>query len=197
MDNKTPQFCSHIPTGATTSCNRAPRYAVDFDGGWLSAGACGREHLAALVARQGRPHRAPAVGLHLQAVEGPGNHPRPRRRLKRAMVDRIAMTDFQRIQAQLLARCRLPPASWSKRFAREIGALAQTPDAALSPREAAALERLCWTFRRQLPEQYVPARKPPPAESVPPVEAARQPRRPTPRQAARLAKLERAMRGEW
>jgi hypothetical protein len=46
--SKDPEFCSHIPSGATVSCNRTPRYALEFDG-WLPAGACGREHLAALV----------------------------------------------------------------------------------------------------------------------------------------------------
>lgn len=117
----------------------------------------------------------------------------------RVAVPRRPMTFLERVRALQLAGCRLPPASWSKRFAQDMAARAGMDEPAITEREALALERLCWTFRRLLAarglKRLVPSQKPQPA----PPRARPAPRpRPLHWKARQLKeKYDKAMRGEW
>lgn len=87
---------------------------------------------------------------------------------ERPKVPRRPMTHEERLRALHLAALRYAPGTWSKRFAREVGARVGTDNATITDREAKAMERLAWTFRRQLQKKglgrFVPASKPPPAQ---------------------------------
>lgn len=54
--------------------------------------------------------------------------------------------DYRTIQA--LARCTFPPASWVKRFVRNLAAY--PPEKELSEKQRAALARTAWHYRKQL-----------------------------------------------
>lgn len=113
------------------------------------------------------------------------------------------MTPLQRRRAEWLARCRFPAASWSKRFAGEMSTRTGL-EAVATWREAAALERLCWTYRAQLRAllakhgepvlDLVPPCKPPPALPKP---AAPRTIRVNAKAAALTEKYRRAMEGRW
>jgi hypothetical protein len=60
------------------------------------------------------------------------------------------MTEEDRRMARRLARCTFPVASWDKRFVREVAAAAQAPEAKITPKMRAQLERLTHRYRRQL-----------------------------------------------
>lgn len=61
------------------------------------------------------------------------------------------MTDAERAAARALSGCRLPPASWIKRFSRDMAARAeQTDAAALSEKQREWLWKLTHKFRRQM-----------------------------------------------
>jgi hypothetical protein len=55
-----------------------------------------------------------------------------------------------RQQARRLARCSFLPGSWDKRFARDLAARAEDPEATITEKQAAALARLTQRYRRQL-----------------------------------------------
>jgi len=74
------------------------------------------------------------------------------------------MADLAARRVQALAGCRFLPGHPHKRFARQVAAQL-AGGGALTERQAAYLELLCWTYRRQLPPGLAPERKPPP---VPP-----------------------------
>lgn len=89
-----------------------------------------------------------------------------------AHVQRNLMTPLQQRRARWLAHCRFAPATFDKRFARELGARLHAPEPLISWREAATLERLCWRYRGQLAQllardgeprlDLIPEKEPPP-----------------------------------
>lgn len=122
----------------------------------------------------------------------------------RTVKPRRPMTDLERLRALHLGNCTFPVASWAKRFARDMGSVARGVDPAITDREAAALERLAWAYRRQLaraPAGVVPAVKP--APNVAPAFAGECPgqepksARVSEKDRRRAEKLARAMKGEW
>lgn len=61
------------------------------------------------------------------------------------------MTENERDCAFALSHCRFQPASFDKRFARDMAARATSrPDDPLSERQHATLVRIVWHYRRQL-----------------------------------------------
>lgn len=71
------------------------------------------------------------------------------------------MTPRQADIARALHRCTFQPGIGAKRFAREMAQasrLRETPE--LTERQAAWLESLAWTYRRQMPAPLVPLEKP-------------------------------------
>lgn len=126
-------------------------------------------------------------------------------------IQRRPMTLPERTRAQAIGLTRMPGATWAKRFSRELrervlGAGADGQPPLISEREAAALVRLCWTFRRQLGDALVPNQKerswavevrdrPRPGQpAAPPSTPLERLRRRKPEQAA---KYERALQGRW
>lgn len=66
------------------------------------------------------------------------------------------MTPAQISMATGLARVTFPPASNTKRFARDMADLAtQQPDKPLTQRQAQYLAEACVRYRRQLPAEVV------------------------------------------
>jgi hypothetical protein len=65
-------------------------------------------------------------------------------------VDKQPMTPEQRSKADLLRHCTFLPASFEKRFARDMYALSQHEDAALSAKQAAFLDKCYWRYRKQV-----------------------------------------------
>lgn len=57
------------------------------------------------------------------------------------------MTDQQRKWIQELTRCTFQPGSWEKRFVRDLAAL--SPYDVLTERQAAALHRTAYRYRKQ------------------------------------------------
>jgi hypothetical protein len=85
--------------------------------------------------------------------------------MPKAPIPRRPFTEKEHKQALALARCRFLPASPDKRFARDIVTLSTADAAAERPvgiteRQAEHLQRLCWKYRRQIPEDLVPASAP-------------------------------------
>jgi hypothetical protein len=78
------------------------------------------------------------------------------------MADYRPMSDLERARARALGACRFPTACFSKRFARTIAAQATSGE--ITEKQAAMLERLCWTYRRQIPRELVPAEEPAPVD---------------------------------
>lgn len=58
------------------------------------------------------------------------------------------MTD-ERVAIEALARCRFPPATFAKRFARSLNE--RKENSVLTPRQRHTLHQVCHHFRRQLP----------------------------------------------
>lgn len=65
--------------------------------------------------------------------------------------ERTPMTDDERAVALALGKVNYLPASWDKRFGRDMAALAQQPDAALTEPQRTSLWRLRHRYRRQIP----------------------------------------------
>jgi hypothetical protein len=114
---------------------------------------------------------------------------------------RRQMTELERLRALHLGSCGFPVGSWAKRFAREMSDIARS-EGAITDREAAALERLAWTYRRQLagaPAGVVPGVKP--ERPSRPLRVVTEPGIKRDRMSAkaknRAEKLARAMKGEW
>lgn len=58
--------------------------------------------------------------------------------------------------ALALGRCSFPPASWDKRFCRDMAWAAEhSPEAVFTERQAAHLLRLAHKYRRQLPTKIM------------------------------------------
>ena len=89
----------------------------------------------------------------------PSAPPAPQVKRSRGPVVRRPFTPLEQERAETLVGCRLPPASFTKRFARTIAEVAGG-DLGITEPQAIRLEALCWTFRRQLPTRLVPASKP-------------------------------------
>src|SRR5262245_36189733 len=61
------------------------------------------------------------------------------------------MTEAERHAARALAGCRFTPASWEKRFARDMGEYARTPGyGSLTERQRENLWYLVYRYRRQI-----------------------------------------------
>jgi hypothetical protein len=56
-------------------------------------------------------------------------------------------------QVAALARAMMPPGCWDKRFVRDV---AGRDAATLTDKQKAAVQRLLWKYRRQLPKHLVP-----------------------------------------
>lgn len=76
---------------------------------------------------------------------------RPKR--EQSVYRRMTADEIQ--MAQALLRCSFPIASWSKRFARQVGAQAAAQEPKITQRQADAMYRLMHTYRRQLPSALV------------------------------------------
>lgn len=122
----------------------------------------------------------------------------------RTVKPRRPMTDLERQRALHVGRCTFPVASWAKRFASDMESVARGSEPDITEREAAALERLAWTYRRQLaraPAGVVPAVKP--APNVAPAFAGECPgqepksARVSEKDRRRAERLARAMKAEW
>lgn len=69
-----------------------------------------------------------------------------------ASKERTPMTDRERYAARCLARCTFRIASYNKRFARAMGAIANEDDGALTQNQRNNLWRLVYRYRRQIPD---------------------------------------------
>jgi hypothetical protein len=71
------------------------------------------------------------------------------------------MTDLQKMRARALGQATICKGTPSKRFVEQLAYWADhQSDRELSPKQAAFLACLCWTFRRQIPASLVPAENP-------------------------------------
>jgi len=86
--------------------------------------------------------------------------PEPPPKPPREKVAYREVTELEYQRALALSGCRFPPATFAKRFARELKHQVIAREE-ITDRQAACLERFCWTYRRQLPDQLVPPTKPP------------------------------------
>lgn len=60
------------------------------------------------------------------------------------------MTDAEKAIAYALSLCRFPPATWTKRFARDLGDQARALAPVITDRQAAALLKVAHHYRNQL-----------------------------------------------
>lgn len=60
------------------------------------------------------------------------------------------MTDLEIEAATQLGRCRLPPATSTKRLCRHMAAQAQADEPKITDKQAEYLWKFCWTYRRQI-----------------------------------------------
>jgi len=61
------------------------------------------------------------------------------------------MTTEQIEKAKQLSRCRFLPGSFDKRFARDMGSIAENkPDHELTEKQSAYLDKLAYKYRRQI-----------------------------------------------
>ena len=79
-----------------------------------------------------------------QATEPPAEKP------KREPARWRPMTDLEIEAAKALGRCRLPPATSTKRLALHMAAQAAKDEPQITDRQAEYLWRFCWTYRRQI-----------------------------------------------
>lgn len=79
---------------------------------------------------------------------------------------RRPMTDLEKRRAIALGPLRYPVGRFPKGFARDMAALAREANPEVTERQAATLDRLAWTYRKQLccrgAGEVVPAEEPPP-----------------------------------
>jgi hypothetical protein len=68
-------------------------------------------------------------------------------------------TELEAKRALALARCTLPPASMTKRFARDLKYQIER-DYHIAEKQAAFLAVCCYRFRRQMPAELVPETPP-------------------------------------
>lgn len=59
------------------------------------------------------------------------------------------MTEEQQNLIKALARCRFGAGSWDQRFVHDLRE--KPPTYELTPKQSEQLERVAWTYRRQLP----------------------------------------------
>lgn len=74
-------------------------------------------------------------------------------------VEKREATELEKARANALAYCSFAPGSFAKRFARDLNTQVHSTGA-ISEKQAATLERMCWAYRRQLPAGLVPSEKP-------------------------------------
>lgn len=87
------------------------------------------------------------------------------------------MTPYERDLIEALDACSIFQATRAARFVRDLAGVARLePDRTVSVRERALLEILAWRFRRQMPERFVPERRPPDLPKRPRVARRRSPR---------------------
>lgn len=71
------------------------------------------------------------------------------------------MTPYEIELANALWSCTFRPGSSEKRFCRNMADLARvSPDRELSLRQRHYMEIMAWRYRRQMPAEYVPDKKP-------------------------------------
>lgn len=71
------------------------------------------------------------------------------------------MTPYEIELADALGSCQFLPASRDKRFCRNMADLARvSPDQELTLRQRHYMEIMAWRYRRQMPTEYVPDKKP-------------------------------------
>jgi hypothetical protein len=70
------------------------------------------------------------------------------------------ITDLEKQQALALACCTLPPATMTKRFARDLKAQVETRGE-ITEKQAAYLLVCCYRYRRQIDSKLVPSDPPP------------------------------------
>lgn len=92
---------------------------------------------------------APSADPHEKADEA------PRPVGKREPVVWRPMTDLEQRAALALGRCRLPPASGTKRLAGHIAEQAQRPEPVITDKQAVYLWQFCHRFRRQISDRNV------------------------------------------
>ena len=68
---------------------------------------------------------------------------------------RTPMTDLDRRAAECLHGCVFVPGTATKRFARDMAALARSPDAAITEAQRAYLFTACHRFRRQISDREI------------------------------------------
>ncbi len=88
------------------------------------------------------------------------------------------LTEMERDRARALVRCKLPPASMTKRFAGRLNGQAGYESAQITDKQAAFLAVCCYRFRRQFQKDdatasLVPA-EPPPGYETPKMARERQ-----------------------
>lgn len=60
------------------------------------------------------------------------------------------MTALEKLAAEQLGGCRLPPGTATKRLARSLAAQAAAEEPKITDKQAVYLWKFCWTFRRQI-----------------------------------------------
>lgn len=70
------------------------------------------------------------------------------------------MTERERAAVIALTKCSFLPASWDKRFVRDMADKAE-----VSEKQAASIARLAWRYRKQLPPDVRPVREPIPGRA--------------------------------
>ena len=60
------------------------------------------------------------------------------------------------LRAKALANCTFLPASWDKRFARDMARQANAETPVFSEKQIENINRLAWKYRRQISEKLVP-----------------------------------------
>ena len=69
--------------------------------------------------------------------------------------DRLPLDETDRLLIQHLGRCSFLPASFDKRFARNMTHTAGTPAGLLSTRQRSCLNAMVYRYRRQIPAAIV------------------------------------------
>lgn len=66
------------------------------------------------------------------------------------LAEKFTVTDEQRQKVKLLCGCTFLPASYVKRFVRDMNSLINNPEATLSAKQAAFLDSTYWKYRKQI-----------------------------------------------
>lgn len=85
--------------------------------------------------------------------------PAKAKRVREPVVRRLG-TPLEIARANALSDCRFTPGTFHKRFARETCSHIAL-NGIITQKQAECIERMAWTYRRQLPPQLVPGAQPP------------------------------------